>query len=171
MPHQSGSIKRFILKHITKHPVDIVATTAERFHVTRTTVHRHLSSLVRGKQIVKSGMTKDVRYYLSSTFNRTVYYNIAPDLSEDVALRTGFEDILKALSKNNKDIFTYGFTEIFNNAIDHSQGRKIVVSTVCTGDCLKLSIADDGIGIFKNIILCLNRWKYYRIRQNPRKSF
>ncbi|MCL2834966.1 MAG: DUF4325 domain-containing protein, partial [Treponema sp.] len=45
----------------------------------------------------------------------------------------------------------YGFLEIFNNAIEHSKGKKIHVTIGGNRVFTAISISDDGIGIFKNI--------------------
>lgn len=41
-----------------------------------------------------------------------------------------------------------GFTEILNNAIEHSEGTSIAIRAERTATQLRLDIADDGVGIF-----------------------
>jgi hypothetical protein len=122
-----------------------------KFHVTRTTIHRHLSKLIEEQLIVKTGTTRDVQYYLASTFNREYSYKITRQLSEFEVFRDDLKTSLHFLPKNVFDIIYYGFTEIFNNALDHSHGQKITVKTVRQDDRVILAITDDGIGVFKNI--------------------
>ncbi len=62
-----------------------------------------------------------------------------------------FSQIVDGIRKNVSDIIFYGFTEIVNNAIDHSQGEGCVVTMTREEDLLKLSVYDDGEGIFKRI--------------------
>jgi hypothetical protein len=50
-----------------------------------------------------------------------------------------------------KNIWHHGFTEMFNNAIDHSEGKSIVVEIVKTAASAEMLVWDDGVGIFKRI--------------------
>ncbi|KAA1380069.1 STAS-like domain-containing protein [Aeromicrobium fastidiosum] len=47
----------------------------------------------------------------------------------------------------------YAFTEMLNNAIDHSSGSTARVKGWSDGDQLMLEIADDGVGIFDHLAL------------------
>ena len=49
-------------------------------------------------------------------------------------------------------ILGYAFTEMLNNAIDHSRGTSVTVSVRRTGNRLVTTIADDGIGVFANLV-------------------
>lgn len=53
-------------------------------------------------------------------------------------------------------IWHYGFTEMFNNAIDHSAGSEIVVKILKTAASTEMIITDNGLGIFKKIQSELN---------------
>ncbi|MGB7452071.1 MAG: DUF4325 domain-containing protein [Lysobacterales bacterium] len=48
-------------------------------------------------------------------------------------------------------VFQYVFTEILNNAIDHSESRNVRVSAVLEARSVKAEISDNGIGIFSSI--------------------
>jgi anti-sigma regulatory factor (Ser/Thr protein kinase) len=79
------------------------------------------------------------------------YQNIG--LSEDFV----FDEIKKnsgILIRMKDDLFAiinYAFTEMFNNAIDHSKSKKIDIN-IEKNDDIKFSIIDKGIGIFNNIM-------------------
>jgi hypothetical protein len=146
-----NEIKSYILKHVKQYPHDIVAVAAQHFNVTRTTIHRHLTALLRQNKLLKSGTTKQVKYFLPSTLTYEKNYKISPAISEFLILEQDFSFIIKDLPKNVERIFFYGFTEIFNNAIDHSHGSNIFVKTEWIEDNLVLTIADDGIGLFQYI--------------------
>lgn len=49
------------------------------------------------------------------------------------------------------EICHYGFTEITNNAIDHSEGTAIDVHVSVDRARISIMISDDGVGIFKKI--------------------
>jgi hypothetical protein len=59
--------------------------------------------------------------------------------------------LLKPLPQNVVDIWHYGFTEMLNNAKDHSVGTMILVKLSKTAVTTEMMIADNGIGIFKKI--------------------
>ena len=163
MPNQSDAIKKFILEKIAQHPVDIVAITAKKFNITRTTVHRHLTYLIKNGFILKSGTTRDVKYAAKSSMKRDLSYAIKPTLSEFEVLQSDFRDIFQQLPENIHDVCIYGFTEMFNNAIDHSNGSEIRVTTGFHDGQLSIRIQDNGIGLFKNI------YDYFKL-SDPRES-
>jgi anti-sigma regulatory factor (Ser/Thr protein kinase) len=59
--------------------------------------------------------------------------------------------LLDNLPDNVLSICQYGFTEMFNNAIDHSGGSSVWVSVERTSYNIKLIVSDNGIGIFRKI--------------------
>ncbi|MCX5634638.1 MAG: DUF4325 domain-containing protein [Planctomycetota bacterium] len=156
MKNQAEEIRSFILTQIPAHPGDIVAVAAAEFSVSRTTVHRHLKRLIKGKKIIKSGTTNRAVYFLFSSKNKIIKSEIKQGLEEYQIWRDNLKQDFISLNKNVFEICEYGFTEIFNNAIDHSEGSLIVVQTEWTDDAVRISIVDDGIGIFKKIKTSLN---------------
>ena len=59
---------------------------------------------------------------------------------------------LKKLPNNTEEIFDYAFSEMINNAIDHSESKKIKVEAGKEKDFLTFVVRDFGIGVFKNIM-------------------
>jgi hypothetical protein len=55
------------------------------------------------------------------------------------------------MAENVRSIWYYGFTEMFNNAIDHSSGTYISVRISKTAAETEITIGDNGVGIFKKI--------------------
>ena len=51
-----------------------------------------------------------------------------------------------------RKILGYAFTEMLNNAIDHSRGMSVAVSVRRAGNRLLTVIEDDGIGVFANLV-------------------
>jgi anti-sigma regulatory factor (Ser/Thr protein kinase) len=58
---------------------------------------------------------------------------------------------MKDVKKNIVDICQYGFTEILNNAIDHSASFNATISYRQTYNKIKIIVWDEGIGIFEKI--------------------
>ena len=151
MATRAQEIRVFILEKIPHHPRDIVAVAAEAFGVTRMTVHRHLNRLLRDKKIVKTGTTKGAAYFLKTSLDKTLIFQIQPEIQAsqvwDEYLKTSFTRLPGPVL----EICRYGFEEVFNNALEHSGGKGVVVKTVWKKDSLELSIIDDGKGIFQSI--------------------
>lgn len=151
MKNRAEQIRAFILKNIPEHPKDIVAVTAAEFSVSRTTVHRHLNKLAKDKKIIKTGTTFRARYSLFSSRNKIIEINIQPGVDEHEIWKNNFEQDFEYLNENVSYICNYGFTEIFNNAIDHSEGSRVIVKSIWSGDTVTIRILDNGIGIFRKI--------------------
>jgi hypothetical protein len=75
-------------------------------------------------------------------------------LAEDKVLREIKEEsaIFQGLAGNVSSIIDYSFTEMLNNAIEHSRAQKIDVVIMRTATDIRFTVADRGIGIFNNIM-------------------
>ena len=144
-------IKEFLLANIPDHPKDIVPLTARQFKVTPTTVHRHLNKLLMQGEVIKTGKTRGASYYLNSSLRKELTFPIKPGLEEHQVWMDFFHDAFSILPENVYSICNYAFGEMFNNAIDHSQGKTIAVTSKIIGDLVEIRIFDDGIGIFKKV--------------------
>lgn len=151
MHTQADTIKQYICENIADHPVDIVAVTAKKFCVTRTTIHRHLNHLLRQGLVLKSGTTRNVKYAEKNSLNRHMTYKIKQNMSEFHVLQHDFRDIFRQFPENIDDVCVYGFTEILNNALEHSRGSEINVYTDYVDEKLLIRIQDNGVGVFKTI--------------------
>ena len=72
------------------------------------------------------------------------------------AWRESFTELIASLPGNVREICQYGFTEMFNNAVDHSGGTELTARLELTDATVSLWILDDGIGIFRKIKEGLN---------------
>lgn len=151
MVNQAALIKDFIIKNLSNHEQDIVKIVGEKFGVTKTTVHRHINSLIKEGKLVKSGNTKNIRYYLQGIYERVKDYSLAKPISEDEIFTRDFSDIFKSLKPNVYKVCSFGVTEMLNNAIDHSQGSIVSLSTRYSKPYLSIVVKDDGLGAFKKI--------------------
>jgi len=75
-------------------------------------------------------------------------------LSEDIVLDGIRKDtgIFMGLSDNVSRIAAYAFTEMLNNAIEHSRARQIEVLVQRSKENIRFKVIDKGIGIFNSII-------------------
>ncbi|HEX5340723.1 MAG TPA: DUF4325 domain-containing protein [Gammaproteobacteria bacterium] len=149
-------VRQFLLEHVTAHPTDIAKVAASHFKVSRQAINKHLHILEQEKVLKTSGQTRNKSYALCPIAKWTKEYEINVDLAEDVVWRNDIVAALGTLPENVMDIWHFGFTEMFNNAIDHSGAAKIYVEIDKTAVISKIFIYDDGVGIFKKIQLALN---------------
>ncbi len=121
-------VRTFILENIPEAPGTIAKLTADTFGITRQAVNKHLKVLLAANLILQEGQTRNCIYKLNSTLNKFLKeYVISENLAEDVVWQQDALPLLRELPKNVLNICHYGFTEMFNNAIDHSEGSHIYV--------------------------------------------
>lgn len=144
-------IRAFVLENIEKLPHDIAGVTATRFKVTRQAVNKHLQKLATEKSLVPVGKTRGRVYRLAAQSEAQLLYPITPDLAEDWVWQRDVAPKLGPLPENVMDIWHFCFTEMFNNAVDHSGGETIFVNVAKTAANTQVSLRDNGIGIFKKI--------------------
>jgi anti-sigma regulatory factor (Ser/Thr protein kinase) len=148
---RGAEIRQFILEHVEKHPVDIVTFTMETFGISRQGVHRHIQLLRKQKALGVSGTTRKRRYRLRPLAKFAQLYFLNTKLEEDRIWRSDIRPVLGDLPANVLTIWQHGFTEIMNNAIEHSSGEQVFVTVEKTAIMTKMAITDDGQGIFKKI--------------------
>lgn len=149
--HQGERVRRFILEHVQDHPRDIARVTANRFDISRQAVNKHLAHLVRAGALTQTGATTNTTYALAPTLEWLETFAIDGKLAEDRVLREYVVPRLGPLSDNVRGIWDYGFSEMFNNAIDHSEGTAVTVSLRKYPASVEMRISDNGIGIFTKI--------------------
>ena len=59
---------------------------------------------------------------------------------------------IRQLPENIKSVFTFAFSEMFNNAIEHSRSKIIQIEVSIINDKLSFIVADSGVGAFRNIM-------------------
>lgn len=144
-------VRGFIIKNVEKHPADIARLAADKFDITRQAVNKHLKKLVDERALTQHGNTRNRFYRLHPLVEWQKSYPLTSSLAEDVVWREEIATLLGQLPENVLDIWHYGFTEIFNNAIDHSDGTTLFIQLRKTATNAELALYDDGIGIFKKI--------------------
>ncbi len=150
MAAKSSEIQQFVIDHVDEHPRDIVRLAVERFGITRQAVNRHMKILMEDGVIEAEGRTSERSYRLVQ-HEHTFQLPLAENQAEDLVYREYIAPLLDGLKKNVQDIFYYGFTEMFNNVIDHSAGTMATVNVTLTAKRCSVLIVDDGMGIFEKI--------------------
>lgn len=144
-------VRRFIVQHVEVHPRDIAKLASDTFGISRQAVNRHLQLLVEEGCLTSDGKTRSRSYALTPLESWHRSYAITDGLAEDRSWLQDVAPVLRNLPENVVHIWQYGFTEMFNNAIDHSEGSTITVSMEKTAASTTIHITDNGVGIFRKI--------------------
>jgi len=142
-------VRHYILENLAKGEIAFLA--AGHFGITRQAVSQHLRKMVSEGLIVASGNTRNRVYTLARLVEWSAAFVIESSLAED---RVWFRDVQPRLGdapENVVDIWQFCFTEIFNNAIDHSGGTEIHCEFYRTALNTTITISDNGVGIFRKI--------------------
>ena len=156
MPINKQKIRDFIIKEIETHASDIAILVAKEFGFSRQRAHKYVAREVSNRTLIKVGETRWTRYFLAGSKNIEFSIKIKPGLAEDLVWSKYVKPMLLSYPENIRNICNYSFTEIFNNAIDHSSGTSIFTNVQIDDNNINIIIMDNGIGIFRKIQKALN---------------
>lgn len=150
MSKKTQEIRQFILENVEDHPADITITAANEFGISRQAAHRHVARLVSDSLLIAEGTTRDRRYRPRLLVDFALELPVE-NLEEDSVWRRHVLPLLNELPANVLNLCQYGFTEMVNNVIDHSEGSKLSIYVRQTYRLLHICVHDNGIGIFNKI--------------------
>jgi len=125
---------------------------ATRAGVTRQAAHLWLRELVQSGALVRVGAGRTSRYErpMAALVDRSWR---RAGLDEDVAWRELEGAIRRRVRRRDTiTILRFAFTEMVNNAIDHSRGRTVRARVFENGDEIGFEVEDDGVGIFAHVM-------------------
>ena len=140
---------RYLLEQINLDEPDYAKKTTKSFSVSLSTVYNYVAQLLKTREITHSEKTKTGLSLPLRT--KTLSFSTDQKLSEDIVFSSHIRPLLVDLPKNVLDIWYYCFTEMMNNAIEHSGAQKIICKVEQNKLHTAIAITDDGIGIFRNI--------------------
>ena len=154
--------KEKILKIIEEKGRITSAEIAASLEVSRQYASVILSALLADKKIVRIGNTRTA-FYVSLSYAQS-HPDIFPSSFKKKCINKSLEEHkvlieieekfpqLSILPENIKSIFTFAFSEMLNNAIEHSESKVISLEVALRNNKLSFIIDDTGIGAFKNIM-------------------
>ena len=139
---------RYMLRLIADGDTMLVTKTLDAFcnSVSKSTVYNYLARMCEMGIIEKRGTSYSIISKVH-TFN----YKNDGSLGEDRIFTRDIDPLLSDLPKNVLSAWRYSFTEMMNNAIEHSDATEIFVSVSKNALKSTVIIADNGKGIFRNI--------------------
>ena len=121
-----------------------------------------ISDLIAEKKLIKVGSTHNAFYVSSvfakehpeifpSSFKKTYKNQSLEEHHVLLEIEDKFPQILN-LPENVRSIFTFAFSEMFNNAIEHSSSKNISIEVAERNGKLSFMVLDSGVGVFRNIM-------------------
>lgn len=147
--HTLAAATAWITAAAAHHGDDLVAHVMQRLACSRRGARKLLAALVEARWLVASGTPRKMSYR-PGTMRQVVRHYPLSGLQEDLPWAHDFAPLLD-LKPNVARLAQHAFTELLNNAIDHSGGSGVTVSVRQTGFHLQMLISDDGCGIFDSI--------------------
>jgi DNA-binding transcriptional ArsR family regulator len=125
---------------------------AEAVGVSRQAAHRHLAALVEAGALKVDGRGRSVTYRGAGSLPAVRRYPRGVIAEDRVwkELATEHEDI-GSLPDAARSIFHYAFTEMLNNAIEHSSSKQVEVRFDQTQRGLAFEVIDEGVGVFAHL--------------------
>ena len=129
-----------------------------RHGVSRQYTSFFLNELVKAGDLVREGAASATFYALPENLHvlgtgvRKRYKN--NELKEHEVLEE-LHNIFPSLftvPENVRSIFDYAFSEMLNNAIEHSESKSITIDARKTSDNLSFEVNDTGIGVFNSVM-------------------
>jgi len=145
-------IRQKILEELPDHPRDVVALISQSFSISPQAVYNHIRKLEEDGWIKTSGRGKGKRYFPGKKRSKNKLFQISESIAEDQIWAGHFSNLFEQVAENVLDICHYGFTEMVNNAIDHSSGQEIYCEIEITENKIWMLVIDDGEGIFRRIM-------------------
>lgn len=143
------SIIVYLLEKIDQKDDGISKAVSDAFSVNQNTVHTYINELVEEGIIerVKRGRYELITNEYVYDLKRSQGHLDTDTYAYDHCMFSHVEH----LSANVEAIWSYSFSEMINNVMDHSLAENVKI--IVEQDYLKTSviIADDGVGIFKKI--------------------
>ncbi|MFI5348555.1 MAG: STAS-like domain-containing protein [Elusimicrobiota bacterium] len=151
MRKKSDKIKQFILDNVSAHPKDISLFSAKKLKINRRTAIDYLHELSKSGEVSVQGKTRARVYILGTRVHKNWDIVIGPRTHEDEVWREKIFPTLSGVDENVRQICQHGFTEMLNNAIDHSEADHAEIRIQRQQGLIRMTIRDNGIGIFERL--------------------
>ena len=144
-----SSLTPWITAAAVQHGASLPAHLMQRLGITRRAANAQLKALVAAQWLRVSGAGRTARHAPGALRQVVQRYPLAT-LQEDLPWRQDFAPFFE-LPPEVERLLRHAFTELLNNAVDHSGGQTVTVSLRQTPLQVQLLVSDDGCGIFERI--------------------
>ena len=143
------AITQWITAASLQHPHDLVGEITARTGLSRASAHKAIKRLVDAQWLASDGTPRRPRHRPGALRQVGQRYTLA-GLQEDLPWSRDFAPYF-TLPAQVARMAQHAFTELLNNAIDHSEGTSVAVSMRQTPSHVQLLVSDDGRGLFDKI--------------------
>jgi len=151
MRRENPFVRAYIVKNVSHYPDSIASRAAREFGLSRNAIAGYMQRLIEDGTLLAEGKTKARRYRLRKLVDIAFYLSLSKNVEESVVWQYKILPEIRKLPSNIIDICHYGFTEMLNNAIDHSASPDVLINYEQTAGEIRMTIIDYGIGIFEKI--------------------
>lgn len=144
-----SAVTQWITEAALQHPNDLPDVLMQRLSVGRRSALKTLQRLVAAQWLVRGGTARRPHYVPGLLRQVVRRYRLA-GLDEHQPWVRDFAPCL-VLSPDAARLARHAFTELVNNAIDHSGGSQVTVSMRQTPTHVQLLVSDDGCGLFHRL--------------------
>ena len=149
-PNTLAALTQIITPLVAARGGDLVAAVVERSGTAPRRARALLRELAALGWLVNDGSPRRPRWRPGALRQVVQHYALA-ELAEDRAWARDFAPHFDSLPATVRRMAQHAFTELLNNAIDHSGGSTVTVSMRQTATQLQLLVSDDGCGVFDKI--------------------
>jgi anti-sigma regulatory factor (Ser/Thr protein kinase) len=146
---QLKELKTVITAKAVANPTHLCAELAAQFGVSRSTMGKWLRALVDEGWITRQG-SRSHPVYKPSVLRQVNRGYVLAGLDGQTPWERDFAPCFD-LAPNVARLAHHAFTELLNNAVDHSGGTRVSISMRQNPTHLHLLIKDDGCGVFDRI--------------------
>jgi anti-sigma regulatory factor (Ser/Thr protein kinase) len=144
-----NAVTQWITVAATRQGDKLPAAVMDRLQISRRSAQALLARLVATQWLVREG-TPHRPLYRAGGLKQVVHRYALEGLQEDLPWSRDFAPFFD-LRPNVARMAQHAFSELLNNAIDHSGGTLVTVSVRQTALHLQMLVSDDGCGIFERI--------------------
>ena len=144
-----NALTQWITAAAAAHPTTLAEHVAERTGQSRRSARRALARLVELQWLVDVGTARRPRHQPGALRQVVQRYSL-DGLTEDLPWQRDFAPHF-ALPGPVQRLVQHAFSELVNNAIDHSGGTHLTVSLRQTASQAQLLVSDNGVGVFGRI--------------------
>lgn len=149
LSEKKQAIVLYLLEKIEEGVPSLSRTVSQALGISPNTVHTYLNELMADGVIQKG---KRGRYELVTRAFQYVFLRSQGHLNSDThAFDAAFRAHIEAFAENVQQIWSYAFSEMVNNVMDHSGAERMHVLVRQSYLRTDVLIIDDGVGIFEKI--------------------
>jgi anti-sigma regulatory factor (Ser/Thr protein kinase) len=146
---QLSQVIPWITAAALQQPAALTSLLMTRLGIGRRSAGGLLRKLVDGHWLQREGTVRRPIYRPGALRQVVQRYELA-GLQEDTPWRRDFAPFFD-LTPNVRRMAAHAFTELLNNAVDHSGGQRVTVSMRQTALHLQMLVSDDGCGLFQRV--------------------